>query len=648
MIIKKLTLHNFGVYANTNTFEFNSNKPIVLIGGKNGRGKTTVLEAVLLSLYGSNSFSYKESKYSSYSKYLLSYVNESDGTKESYVEMSFVLDGSSKDVITVRRSWSGNKNIAKERILVKKNGVDDGFLTSNWSMYIENILPSALSSFFFFDGEKIAELAADKTNRNMINSIKALLGVTVLENLKNDIRRIISSIGNADSNKLAEELEGLRDKKINAENELFIIDQRIDDLNQKKVEIEKKIEQQHIAFLKKGGDIASKRQDLFTELSDLKSKLYSIDESLVSLAASELPLNLVSGILCSIKEDAEQELESMQLSNSVKTINSFYKEYSANQKRQFPTIQKFIDFINEKEKNNERQVLYCLSDSAYYQIQNLVASRLDDSIKALENTVVSKFKVLERIEDIQNYLSIEIDEAAISKINKKIKSLEAEKETLEAKIEVLIKERVHVNGECIKATSEFNRYVEGYIKELDSNEDNQRTVKYAYLAIKLLDEFQKRVQIDKIQDLAQVMTERYKMLANKGNLISRIEIDPVSLEFKYINSTGAEVQKEKLSAGEKQLMVIAMLWALAICSKKKLPVIIDTPLSRLDNEHRLSLINTYFPNVSEQTIILSTDSEVDDKYYKLMSNNVGDTFTLIYDDDKQQSTIKTGYYFSGE
>ena len=648
MIIKELTLHNFGVYANTNTFTFNSNRPIVLIGGKNGRGKTTVLEAVLLSLYGSNSFSYKESKYSSYSKYLLSYVNEADGTKDSYVEMSFVLDGTSKDIITIKRSWSGNKNVAKEKIHVKKNGIDDDFLTNNWSMYIENILPSALSSFFFFDGEKIAELAADKTNRNMTNSIKALLGVTVLENLKNDIKRIISTIGNSDSNKLAEELEELREKKNNAENELLNIDQRIDDLNQKKVEIEKKIEQQHIAFLKKGGDIASKRQDLFTELSDLKSKLYSIDESLVSLAASELPLNLVSGILCSINEEAEQELESMQLSNSVKIINSFYQEYSSNQKKQSATIKKFIDFINEKEKNNEKQVLYCLSDSAYYQIQNLLSSRLDDSIKTLEDTVVLKYKTLERIDDIQNYLSIEIDEVAINRINKKIKSLEAEKENLEAKIEVLEKERVHFNGECIKATSEFNKYVEGFIKELDSNEDNNRTIKYAYLAIKLLDEFQKRVQIDKIKDLAQVMTDRYKLLANKGNLISCIEIDPVTLEFKYINTNGTEVQKEKLSAGEKQLMVIAMLWALAICSKKKLPVIIDTPLSRLDNEHRLSLINTYFPNVSEQTIILSTDSEVDEKYYKLMSENVGDTFTLIYDDDKQQSTIKSGYYFSGE
>ena len=58
-------------------------------------------------------------------------------------------------------------------------------------------------------------------------------------------------------------------------------------------------------------------------------------------------------------------------------------------------------------------------------------------------------------------------------------------------------------------------------------------------------------------------------------------------------------------------MVISLLWALAICSKRKLPVIIDTPLSRLDSNHRTTLVQTYFPNASEQTIILSTDTEID-------------------------------------
>ena len=92
------------------------------------------------------------------------------------------------------------------------------------------------------------------------------------------------------------------------------------------------------------------------------------------------------------------------------------------------------------------------------------------------------------------------------------------------------------------------------------------------------------------------------------------------------------LKKLTLSAGEKQLMVISLLWALAKCSKRKLPVIIDTPLSRLDSNHRETLIKSYFPNASEQTIILSTDSEITSDYYMMMKENIGDElhwFTMM-------------------
>ena len=69
---------NFGVYAGENSFEFSHKKPIVLIGGMNGRGKTTFLEAILLSLYGANSSAYKESTYKTYGRYLRSLVNKSN------------------------------------------------------------------------------------------------------------------------------------------------------------------------------------------------------------------------------------------------------------------------------------------------------------------------------------------------------------------------------------------------------------------------------------------------------------------------------------------------------------------------------------------------------------------------------------------
>ena len=91
-------------------------------------------------------------------------------------------------------------------------------------------------------------------------------------------------------------------------------------------------------------------------------------------------------------------------------------------------------------------------------------------------------------------------------------------------------------------------------------------------------------------------------------------------------------------------MVISLLWSLALCSKKKLPVIIDTPLSRLDSAHRVSLIETYFPQAGEQTIILSTDSEIDRNYYDIMKENIGDEYTLLYDDETKATTVIEGYF----
>jgi len=185
MIIKKLTLHNFGIYAGTNTFEFNGKKPVVLIGGMNGRGKTTFLEAVLLALYGSNSFAYVESKYRTYGQYLKSYINKADKTLESYIELEFLMN-SDEERYLIQRNWDGNKKKIREEIKIYQNGQYNSFFTDNWAMFIENVLPSGLSNFFFFDGEKIAELAEEDTNEQMKESIKMAI---LLQKNKNYIKK---------------------------------------------------------------------------------------------------------------------------------------------------------------------------------------------------------------------------------------------------------------------------------------------------------------------------------------------------------------------------------------------------------------------------------------------------------------------------
>ena len=124
MIIKRLTMNNFGVYEGENTFEFSYSLPVVLIGGMNGRGKTTFLEAILLALYGENSKAYKESKYKTYGQYLRSYVNKNSWTQRCYVELDFILNERDSEEYLIRREWNALSKRTSETLSVKQNWED--------------------------------------------------------------------------------------------------------------------------------------------------------------------------------------------------------------------------------------------------------------------------------------------------------------------------------------------------------------------------------------------------------------------------------------------------------------------------------------------------------------------------------------------
>ena len=250
----------------------------------------------------------------------------------------------------------------------------------------------------------------------------------------------------------------------------------------------------------------------------------------------------------------------------------------------------------------------------------------------------------EKINEIDNSLSVDIDDASLEKIFVLIKEKEREIIEKQVIIDNLQKERTSLHGKFISVESEFSKFAEKTLAMLETVDDDKRTIKYANMAIEIIKLYRVRLQERKADVLAQTMTECYKRLANKKNLVKQIKMDADTLDLHYIDGNGEEIVKKRLSAGEKQLMVISLLWALAICSKKKLPVIIDTPLSRLDSAHREALIKTYFPNASEQTNILSTDSEIDERYYSMMKDSVGDEFTLNYCDKTRTTTIKSGYF----
>lgn len=640
MIIKKLTLHNFGVYAGTNIFDFKGEKPVVLIGGMNGRGKTTFLEAVLLALYSSNSFAYTEGNYSSYGQYLKSFINKADGTNLSFVELEFEL--SSDETYVIRRQWNGNSQRVKEDIYVRLNGEANPFLTENWSMFIENILPSGLSNFFFFDGEKIATLAEEDTNDQMKESIRTLLGINIVDKLEADIKRIKNKAERENVHKFNfDESSRLRKAKEDAEAKLDKLDAKLSKIEERIVAVDKALEVEHINYTTKGGDIVEKKQELFQERAAINAKIQAASDNLIELAASALPLIMTKDLLKKIEVQVKEERQSKENEFTIRKVSELYNTYCLDNKSR--GVDLFMEYLESNIKTRKVDDIFQMSDISYLQVCSLNDSILSELKTNAKKTMAEKAKLQKKADEIESYLSVEIDEKAINRIYKKILELEKEKTNLEVDKADLIRQRPNLNGDVIKLTAEFNKYVEDMLSFLELSDDNNRLIKYSHKVIEVLELYKIRLQEQKVGILAQTMTSCYKQLANKKNLISSIQMDPVTLDFCYYNEQGERVSKTRLSAGEKQLMVVALLWSLAICSKRKLPVIIDTPLSRLDSMHRIAFIKTYFPNASDQTIILSTDSEIFGEYYDALKDNVGDEFTLCYDDVEKRTSIKKGY-----
>lgn len=645
MIIKRLTMHNFGVYASTNTFDFTGEKPIVLIGGLNGRGKTTFLEAVLLSLYGANSFAYKESTFKTYGQYLRSFVNVSDGTKKTFVELEFVLNNADRDHYIVRREWSAvNKVRTTEEIFVRKNGSYNRFLTDNWSMFVENILPSALSNFFFFDGEKIAELAVDSTNSQLKESIRAMLGISVLDTLHGDMQRNIRKLQKTSiASTETKEIDRLRTTKEEAESNLQKIEAEISSKEANLTKLKEQCEQAKLDYSAHGGDVIGQRDALLSQRAEVGAQRQQSRENLSLLASGSLPLNLVKDLLGNIAGQALKEKEAAVKKQAVSYVNRLFAQYM-DENKNAAQVQSFMGYINADSEKNSVETIYNLSDASLLQIQRLTEGGLEQTAENASAELERQAKLSKKSDEIENFLSIDINEDQLKKLYTNIRLMEQKITDTEADLAVLEQRRSNANGDLMKATSEFNKKVSVLLENLEADDDKKRDIKYSEMAVRVLDKFSVRLQKKKTGLLGETITSCYKKLANKKNLIDQITMDPVTLDLTYLNKDGVEVEKTALSAGEKQLMVISILWALAICSKKKLPVIIDTPLSRLDSNHRKSLIQTYFPQASEQTIILSTDSEIDQNYYQLMKENVGDEFTLSYDDKSKSTTILKGYF----
>jgi DNA sulfur modification protein DndD len=660
MLFRELVLENFGSYLGKNTINLlpdtsEDSRPIILIGGMNGGGKTTIMDAIRLALYGARAQCSTRGNLS-YGDFLDQCVSRhTPPAAKARIELAFQIaeDGDLRDIRIVRY-WERNPQDGKDTLGVLVNDWADTMLLKTWDEYIENLLPLGISNLFLFDGEQVKELAEQETPPVAVfDAIQSLLGLELAEKLAADLDVLVSrKRKNLANDKQLTEIDQIESKLAQEQLELVAIGAELDEIESKlKVAIEQE-EQAFDKFVLEGGKIAAQSKELELESKAIERQISQQRQVLGSLAGGSLPLLLIAPLLAQIQTQGAIELRHQQgkaaldllVDRDLRLLD--YLQQQPAFKNQIADVQAFLErenqtLINEVESKNsgwlgaEVEVLNQLDNILKYDLDRAAqqVGQLQDQLIKLEAELDSIDRQVAAAASPEEYTRLKTQEATARAL---VSQLKADQITTTRRQEEL--DRI-----ITKTRQELATYTETNIQ---LKHDRQLVDSIAKVKA-TLEIFKEKLTLKKINRLENEVTECFRYLLHKSELVQRVTIDSTTFTLALHDRAGKLLPKHRLSAGEKQLLAIALLWGLARVSGRQLPIAIDTPLGRLDSSHRTNLLERYFPAASEQVILLSTDTEVGESEVANLRAQGAITreYILEHDPGEQRTQVKSGYFW---
>jgi len=651
MFFERLVIQNLGIFRGEHALDLSPadpERPVVLLGALNGSGKTTVIEALQLALYGKRAeFGWRGAK--AYQHYLEQVRNRNAKSSEPTVaEVTLRLADGRR--LRVRRYWSFLKTTPREDVSVFVNGNDapDLQLSTGWDEEIERILPVRLSELFFFDGEKIEKLADPTKSGEVIKTaIASLMGLDLVDHLIEDLE----SLRRKNRKEVLSETERARfhlleSKSQRLRRELISIEQSAAQLRTQRERAEDALGQARDHLRSRGGDRFSQREALAAQIAATRNELDGVLRRQRELAVGALPLMLVQTAVKQLLAKAVFEAKSDSRGNR-EAIRRELEQLIQWMDRQECSAQLRKDlrvYITERLNglgDGTGAVPVALDwRNLAVQIDRLVSHRLPATATAAQESLPREFALAETLRQLEDQLKRLPEPEQLEKAMSDAGAAEAKAHGIVREATSLEERRLLLVGEIRAVLAERD----GLLAEGRDSDDAARVAAYCDRSARTLATFRANLIERRRRQLERLIFEAFQLLARKDDLVCGIVIDPDELVVHLQGSDGREISAYQLSAGERQLLAIAILWGLAQASGRPVPVVIDTPLGRLDGEHRRALVERYFPDAGHQVILLSTDQEVDADYSRLLDDSVAHRYLIGYSAANQSSSFKPGYF----
>ncbi len=658
MHFTKVELHNFGIYKGTHVMclkNKSGNRNITLVGGLNGRGKTTFHDAVLLALYGRQALKYIQEKARSYEKLLVDHINKHTLDDITFIAVSICLDDGNN--LRIKRSWQLKNGKLEQNVIVEKNGSEDKYLGESWSYYIEEILPFGIAKFFFFNNEKITQLADDITFEQVKTSIKSAIGISTIEKAIEHVDEVIKRKNNAllafEKSELNTDFKEVNSKIKDVEKQIteamnaYHNAERIRDEYIAKIEIKEK------EFWSTGGALSINRDKIQQEKKRISAEVEALQAEIKQISGNpSTPLFMCKNL---VRQSYENELiyqqeEAKYYSNKI--IFELHQQIMDKlsicglDKMSFEKVKSVVDevLVNKYSKAFIAQNRKSISAASKLLYEHLITEVFQNIIHQI-TVLISKIDEQENeILNLDIHLEKANEKTLAMQLFEALKFLEAKRAEADFEYEKYKKSLENLNYQYETLKLQRKNLYKSVVEKQNANDDNARILKYAVMSMDVLNEFKIRLQREKLNKLSDTITKCFKELVEKDSLVSNIKIESDTLDVIILDIDGNELLKTQLSAGEQQMFAVAVVWALAITSGYKAPVVVDTPMARLDSAHRTNFVTKYLPEASSQVVVLSTDEEIYGQYLDEIRDKIIDCYTLVYDEKEQCTSVVRGYF----
>ena len=660
MLIQKIKISNFKTYLSLDLdLTVDDDRPIILIGGSNGGGKTTLFEAISGALYGLKIESKEHfmellnqgaiNKVKPEISLQITFVGKVLGQQQKYIlKRIYQLNPQGRPLESVSLNMNGNMYVygtmtaPKERVRAEQE----------ISKIIKANLPQELSQYFLFDAMQSSELLKKNVFQQTIrDNFENVLGFKKYLQLKRASEKLQQEWAQQrlEAEQEAKEYNNLCSQKDGLVAEMNACLAEQDRLYKYMASVEDEYQrakegaQQAMNLNKRIQDIAGKIRAITDEAADYAESLKAFIENIeINVFLPKLASNLSQEInnILRIKEQLLKQSTGVYPIETLRDVTA-----------------KIIDYLKElslcsQAVDEENVVAHMVA------LQN--TTNAHDPYDYLDDAEVEALKELPKKGGGNHFVTLDRKRQDMEIQLANLDNLRSEKRTLE-QTQAGGNNLLIANYEDAKRTvdklksqedslrSEIQR-LEKRIHQYDVQIQQEPDLKFDTL-VKLRPFFDKvadsLLKKKKAQIEREMQSQLNKLLVSYKGHVARVELSDSMENFniKLYHSAGNEISLNQLNAASKQIFIQVLLKVLRNLGDYNPPVMIDTVMGVLDNESRDALMEEYFPQLAEQTILLCTTSEIrtDSDYVKL-EPFISKTYTLHRNVEEQNTTVAEGYF----